>query len=68
MVGENKKFITNRLIGYLSPTDPHKDRFAWSGTYFNTCKAIEDAGYQVDWIPSYDTIYLCIFLSRNWDS
>lgn len=54
MVGENKKFITNRLIGYLSPTDPHKDRFAWSGTYFNTCKAIEDAGYQVDWIPSYD--------------
>lgn len=47
------KFLTDRLtVGYLSPTDPHKDRFGWSGTYFNTCKAIEDAGYKVEWIPS----------------
>lgn len=39
------------LIGYISPTNPFEDRKAWSGTYFNTRKALEKAGHQVEWIP-----------------
>lgn len=39
-------------IGYISPTDPFVDKRAWSGTYFNIRKAIEDAGFEVEWIPS----------------
>lgn len=38
------------LIGYLSPMNPFKDRKAWSGTYFNTRKALEKAGHQVEWV------------------
>lgn len=33
------------LIGYISPTNPFEDRKAWSGTYFNTRKALEKAGH-----------------------
>lgn len=46
---ENEQQMT---IGYLSPTNPFKDRKGWSGTYFSTRQAIEDAGFKVEWIPS----------------
>lgn len=38
------------LVGYVSPTDPFKDRKSWSGTYYNTREALEKAGHQVEWV------------------
>lgn len=37
-------------IAYIAPTDPFKDKKAWSGTYFNIREALEKAGHQVTWI------------------
>lgn len=40
-----------RTIGYVSSADPFHDRRAWSGTVYQLRKAIENAGYDVVWIP-----------------
>ncbi|KGH62267.1 hypothetical protein X375_05835 [Oenococcus oeni S13] len=37
-------------IGYISPTNPFTDKKTWSGTYYNTRKALEHAGHEVEWI------------------
>lgn len=37
-------------IGYISPTDPFEDKTSWSGTYFNTRKAIEESGNRIEWV------------------
>ncbi|GHN29300.1 glycosyltransferase family 4 protein [Lactobacillus delbrueckii] len=51
-MANNKQQMT---IGYLSPTNPFTDRKGWSGTYFSTRQAIEDAGFKVEWVPSEET-------------
>lgn len=47
-----KQSSKQAVVGYISPTDPFKDKNGWSGTYYSTRKAIEDAGYRVVWISS----------------
>ncbi|KRN45521.1 glycosyltransferase family 4 protein [Limosilactobacillus ingluviei] len=37
-------------IGYISPTDPHLDVKAWSGSYYNICQALEEEGHDVEWV------------------
>ena len=49
-------------IGYISPIDPFRDRKAWSGTYFSTREALENAGNTVEWI-SYNSSSIWIKLS-----
>lgn len=39
------------VIGYISPTNPEVDRMSWSGTFYNTYHAIQEAGYKVEWVP-----------------
>ncbi len=39
-------------VGYVSPVDPNTDRMTWSGTFYNTFHAIQNAGVEVRWIPS----------------
>lgn len=38
-------------IGYVSQADPFNDRRAWSGTIYKLREAIENAGFNVKWIP-----------------
>ena len=38
-------------IGYVCETDPRKDRLAWSGLIYKIREAIEQAGFEVVWIP-----------------
>lgn len=37
-------------IGYISPVNPFNNRNGWSGTYYNTCQALINAGHDVDWV------------------
>lgn len=39
------------VLGYVCETDPFKDRYAWSGLFFKIRESIENAGFQVVWIP-----------------
>ena len=50
---ENEQQMT---IGYLSPTNPFKDRKGWSGTYFSTRQAIEDAGFDANLVSNADDV------------
>ena len=38
-------------IGYICESNPFTDRKAWSGTIYNIREAIENAGFEVVWIP-----------------
>lgn len=50
----------NRIqIGYVSEYNPFKDKKAWSGSIYKLREAIENAGFNVVWIP-YKTNTLCI--------
>lgn len=40
-----------KKIGYVSFANPFKDRFDWSGTTYKIREAIENAGFEVIWIP-----------------
>lgn len=40
-------------LAYICNVNPFRDRKSWSGTYYNTRKALELAGNTIDWI-SYD--------------
>lgn len=40
-----------KTIGYIHESDPFHDRKAWSGTIFKIREAIENAGFNVIWIP-----------------
>lgn len=40
-----------KIFGYISEQNPFTDRKAWSGTIFKIREGIENAGYQVIWIP-----------------
>lgn len=52
--------INNRIqIGYVSEYNPFKDKKAWSGSIYKLREAIENAGFNVVWIP-YKTNTLCI--------
>ena len=38
-------------IGFVADVDPFHDKKAWSGTIYKLCEAIQQAGYDVIWIP-----------------
>lgn len=40
-----------KTIGYVTAADPFHDRKAWSGTIYKVREAIENAGFNVFWIP-----------------
>lgn len=40
-----------KTIGFVSRTDPFKDRTAQSGSIYKVREAIEIAGFKVEWIP-----------------
>lgn len=40
-----------KTIGYVSEADPFKDKKAWSGSIYKIREGIENAGYNVVWIP-----------------
>lgn len=40
-----------KTIGFVSLYDPFRDRKAWSGTIFKLRESIENAGFNVKWIP-----------------
>ena len=47
--------MNNRMtIGYVCETDPWRDRLAWSGLIYKLREAIEQAGFEVVWIPFYE--------------
>lgn len=46
---KNKKNM--KVIGYVSVANPFEDRKAWSGTIFKIREGLENAGYNVVWIP-----------------
>lgn len=37
-------------IGYVSAQNPYTDRKAWSGTMYKVREAIENAGFDVEWV------------------
>lgn len=39
-----------KVIGFVSTSNPHTDRMAWSGIIYKTTEAIKNAGYDVLWI------------------
>ena len=39
------------VVGYVCESDPFVDRNLWSGTIFKIREAIENAGFEVIWIP-----------------
>lgn len=46
---KNEKIM--KVIGYVSVANPFEDRKAWSGTIFKIREGLENAGYNVVWIP-----------------
>ena len=42
------------ICGYISKENPFEDRYSWSGLIFKIREAIENAGYEVKWIPFKD--------------
>ena len=40
-----------KKIGYVSSVDPFHERRSWSGTIYKLREAIENAGYEVIWVP-----------------
>lgn len=40
-----------KTIGYVSGANPFEDRRAWSGLIYKIREGIENAGYNVEWIP-----------------
>lgn len=43
------------VIGYVSPTNPFKDRKAWSGLTYKIRESLESIGIEVVWVP-YKTV------------
>ncbi len=41
----------NKVIGYVSQSDPFHDKVAWSGLIYKIRESIELAGFEVRWIP-----------------
>jgi len=39
------------MIGFISEADPYHNKQAWSGTVYKLREAIEQAGYDIKWIP-----------------
>lgn len=37
-------------VGFVSVTDPFRDKKAWSGTIFRLCRSIVEAGFDVRWV------------------
>lgn len=46
-----KNKLAIKTIGYVLATDPFHDHKAWSGTIYKVREAIENAGFNVVWIP-----------------
>ena len=46
---KNEKIM--KVIGYVSVANPFEDRKAWSGRIFKIREGLENAGYNVVWIP-----------------
>ena len=40
-----------KTFGFVCAADPFNDRVAWSGTFYKTREAIQNAGFNVVWIP-----------------
>lgn len=40
-----------KTFGFVCSADPFNDRFAWSGLFYKTREAIQNAGFNVVWIP-----------------
>lgn len=53
--------MTMKTIGYVSMGDPFHDRKYWSGLVYKIREAIENAGYEVIWIPYTDKSVSCFF-------
>ena len=53
-------------IGYISPTDPFKDKKEWSGTFYGLCQALQMNGYQVEWIPYKNNKLVNKLLARSY--
>lgn len=51
-------------IGYVSPVDPGIDRMAWSGTFYNTFHAIENAGFEIKWIPCAKPLFIYKLMTK----
>ena len=51
-------------IGYICESNPFTDRHAWSGTIYNIREAIEQAGFEVVWIPFDDSSKLARYSER----
>lgn len=51
-------------IGYVCETDPRRDRLAWSGLIYKIREAIEQAGFEVVWIPFYEQTRLLKWAAR----
>lgn len=66
-----------KKFGFVCSSDPFKDRFAWSGTYYKIREGLQNAGYDVVWIPVkkiglvekcyYAYLKICELLFRNGD-
>ena len=47
----NKKSHEKKTFGFVCAADPFNDRVAWSGLFYKTREAIQNAGFNVVWIP-----------------
>ena len=47
----NKSLHSKKNFGFVCATNPFNDRVAWSGTFYKIREAIQNAGFNVIWIP-----------------
>ena len=56
-----------KVIGYISESNPFEDRVAWSGLIYKLRESIQQAGYDVVWIPfKTDTKWLKLSNNIRW--
>lgn len=53
--------MDKQIIGYVSESNPFRDRKAWSGTIYKIREAIENAGYTVIWIKYNGNFSNCVW-------
>ena len=52
------------IIGYICESNPFVDRNAWSGTIYKIREAIENAGFEIVWIPFNNSSKLAQFSEK----
>ena len=48
---KTNKNLHSKTFGFVCAADPFNDRVAWSGTFYKIREAIQNAGFNVVWIP-----------------